>query len=226
MLRELDNYYKEKVMKQIFLEDRKAIDYRKELNSMSTLYLALLYMFNISKEYAERLAKELFLGRKAIDYRKELNSMGPLYIALLDMLNISKKSTEGLANELSKAEGNVRKALPLRGLAYALAHADGRILNRFINNFISVMDALTVFPAVYELRHTGILNKGEFQQILKSKDKEAELYKQLGLKVENTFNVKLKSEDARRLCMMTFLLSTFLLYMLNIIKAADRQKWF
>ena len=198
MLRELDNYYKEKVMKQIFLEDRKAIDYRKELNSMSTLYLALLYMFNISKESAERLAKELFLGRKAIDYRKELNSMGPLYIALLDMLNISKKSTEGLANELSKAEGNVRKALPLRGLAYALAHADGRILNRFINNSISVMDALTVFPAVYELRRTGILNEGEFQQILKSKDKEAELYKQLGLKVENTFNVKLKSEDAKK----------------------------
>ena len=167
MLRELDDDYKERVMKQIFLEDR-----------------------------------------KAIGYRKELNSMGPLYLALLDMLNVSKESAERLANELSKAEGNVRKALPIRGLAYALAHTDSRILNLFIkdggilnlfiNNSTSMMDALTVFPAVYELRRMGILSDIEFWQISNSKDKEAELSKQLERKVWNTFNVEPKSEDAKR----------------------------
>ena len=152
----------------------------------------------LDDDYKERVIERIFLDRKAIGYRKELNGMSPLYLALLDMLNISKKSAERLAKELSKAEGNVRKALPLRGLAYALAHADGGILNPFINNSASVMDALTVFPAVYELRHIGILNDSEFQQISNSKDKEAELSKQLELKVENTFNVKLKSEDAKK----------------------------
>jgi len=144
----------------------------------------------------ERVMRRIFLDRAAIGYRKELNSMSLPYRALLDMLNVSAESAERLAEELSEAEGNVRKALPIRGLAYALAHADGRILNRFINNSISVMDALTVFPAVYELRHMNIIGGSEFQQISNSEDKEAGLSKQLAQKVESTFNVKLKSEDA------------------------------
>ncbi|MFP3278832.1 MAG: hypothetical protein RXP92_00765 [Candidatus Micrarchaeota archaeon] len=152
----------------------------------------------LDDDHKERVVKRIFLDRKSIGYRKELNSMGPLYLALLDMLDISKESAERLAKELSKAEGNVRKSLPMRGLAYALAHADGWILNPFINISTSMMDALTVFPAVYELRRMGILSDSEYWQISNSKDKEAELSKQLERKVWNTFNVKPKSEDAKR----------------------------
>jgi len=145
----------------------------------------------------ERLMKRIFLDRAAISYRKELNSMSLPYRALLDMLNVSAESAERLAKELSKAEGNVRKALPLRGLAYALAHMNGgEMLNPFIKNSRSVMNAITIFPTVYELRHTNIIGDSEFQQILNSKDKEAELFKQLVSRVESTFNVKPKSEDA------------------------------
>jgi len=225
MLRELDYDYKERVVKKIFL-DRKAIDYRKELNSMGSLYLALLYMFNISKESAERLAKELFLDRKAIDYRKELNSMGPLYLALLGMLNISKESAERLAKELSKAEGNVRKALPLRGLAYELAHKNGgKILNLFIENSISIMDALTVFPTVCELKHTGIIIDSEFKQVSDSIDKEAELSKLLTQKVEDTFKVKLKSDDATKAILdPNFLNDLFGLYAKYHMKSEPAEK--
>ena len=164
---------------------------------LTTLQFSVMLQ-ELDYDYKKRVMERIFLDRKAIGYRKELNSMGPLYLALLDMLNISKESAERLAKELSKAEGNVRKALPLRGLAYARAHADGGTLNLFINNSTNVMGALIVFPTVYELKRTGILNESEFQQISNSKDKEAELYKQLKLKVENTFNVKLKSEDAKK----------------------------
>jgi len=152
----------------------------------------------LDENYKERVMRKIFLDRKA-SYRKELNSMGPLYLALLDMLNISKESTERLAKELSKAEGNVRKALPIRGLAYALVHTHGEILiNFFINISTSMMYALTIFPAVYELKRMGILSDSEYWQISNSKDKEAELSKQLERKVWDTFNVKLKSEDAKR----------------------------
>jgi len=146
--------------------------------------------------YKERVMKRIFFDREAIGYRKELNSMGPLYRALLEMLNVSKESAEKLAKELSKAEGNVRKALPLRGLSYALVNKSGRILNLFIKNSRSVMNSLTIFPTVYELRYTNIIGDSEFQQILNSEDKEAELFKQLVSRVESTFNVKPKSEDA------------------------------
>ena len=153
----------------------------------------------------ERLINRLFLNETAVGY-KELDSMGLIYRALLGMLNVSKESAERLAKELSKAEGNVRKALPLRGLAYALSHKrlayvlaqdSSEILNLFIKNSRSVMDALNIFPTVYELCDIGIINTNEFRQILNSEDKEAELSKLLTQKVEHTFNAKLKSDDAR-----------------------------
>jgi len=153
----------------------------------------------------ERLINRLFLNETAIGY-KELDSVGLIYHVLLGMLNVSKESAERLAKELSKAEGNVRKALPLRGLAYALSHKglayalaqdSSEILNLFIKNSRSVMDALNIFPTVYELCDIGIINTNEFRQILNSEDKEAELSKLLTQKVEHAFNVKLKSDDAK-----------------------------
>ncbi|MFP3191052.1 MAG: hypothetical protein RXR31_06960, partial [Thermoproteota archaeon] len=147
--------------------------------------------------YKEIVVKQIFLDRKAIDYRKELNSMGPLYLALLDLLNVSKESVERLAKELSKAEGNVRKALPLRGLAYALSHLNDSELNLFIKNSRSVMNDLIMFPTVCELKYAGIISSDEFRQVSDSIDKEGKLYALLAQKVEHAFNVKPKSDDAR-----------------------------
>jgi len=150
----------------------------------------------LDDDYKEKVMKQIF-HREAIDYGKELNSMGPLYLTLLDMLNISKESAERLAKELSKAEGNVRKALPLRGLTYALVHKNGsEMLNHFIKNSKSVMNALNIFPTVCELRRMNIIDDSEFQQISNSEDKEAELFKRLADKVERAFNVRPESEDA------------------------------
>jgi len=151
----------------------------------------------LDDDYKERVVKQIFLDRKAIGYRKELNSMGPLYLALLDMLNVSKESVERLAKELSKAEGNVRRALPLRGLAYALSHRNDSELNLFIKNSRSVMNDLIMFPTVCELKYAGIMSSDEFRQVSDSIDKEAKLYALLAQKVEHAFNVKLKSDDAR-----------------------------
>jgi len=161
------------------------------ITSQFSVMLSELY-----DDYKKRVMKQLFFNREAIDYGKELNSMGPLYLALLDMLNISKESAKRLTEELSKAEGNVKKALPLRGLAYALSHGDGETLNRFIDNSTSVMDALNLFPNVCELRDMNIIDESEFQKILNSEDKEKALFKQLKPKVERTFNVKRLNKDA------------------------------
>jgi len=159
----------------------------------SVMLRELGYYYN----YKEIVVKQIFLDRKAIGYRKELNSMGPLYLALLDLLNVSKESAERLAKELSKAEGNVRKALPLRGLAYALSHRNDSELNLFIEKSRSVMNDLIMFPTVCELKYAGIISSDEFRQVSDSIDKEAKLYALLAQKVEHAFNVKLKSDDAR-----------------------------
>jgi len=144
----------------------------------------------------EILIKRMFLNREAIGY-KELNGISLVYRTFLELLNISKESAEKLAKELSKVESNNKKALPLRGLVYAFIDSgSGKILNSFIEKSRSVMNDLKIFPTVCELRRMNIISDSEFQSILASEDKEAVLYKQLVGKVESTFNVKPKSDDA------------------------------
>jgi len=145
----------------------------------------------------EKVLKQIFFDNAATNSMKELDSMPPLYRTLLSMLNISKESAEKLSKELSKSNGDVKRALPIRGLAYALANlGDGEILNSFIKNSKSMMNSLKIFPTVCELKYAGIISDSEFKQISDSIDKEAELSKQLVQKVERTFNVKPKSDDA------------------------------
>jgi len=145
----------------------------------------------------EKVLKRIFFDNAATNSMKELDSMPPLYRTLLSMFNLSKESTARLSKELSKSNGDVKRALPIRGLAYALANlGDSEILNSFVKNSKSVMDALKIFPTVCELKYTGIISDSEFKQISDSIDKEAELSKLLAQKVERTFNVKPKSDDA------------------------------
>ena len=167
----------------------------------------------LSDPYKKEVIRRIFLDKPAISYIKELDSMGPIYRTLLEMLNVSEESVKKLAKELSKAEGNVRKALPLRGLAYTLNGHNSEMLNLFIKNSRSVMDALKIFPSVRELMFVGIISNSEFKQISDSIDKEAELSKLLMQKVEQTFNVKVKSDDAINAILdSNFLKDLFVLY--------------
>jgi hypothetical protein len=145
----------------------------------------------------EKVLKRIFFDNAATNSMKELDSMPPLYRTLLSMLNLSKDSTARLSKELSKSNGDVKRALPIRGLAYAIANlGDSEILDSFVKNSKSMMNSLKIFPTVCELKYAGIISDSEFKQISDSIDKEAELFKQLVQKVERTFNVKPKSDDA------------------------------
>jgi hypothetical protein len=162
----------------------------------STLFSSLgaAYFGNYWKE---KVLKRIFLDTAAISSRKELEGMSLPYRALVDMLNIPKKEAEKLSRELSESEGNVERALPLKGLAYALTRKDGiEMLNNFIRKSKSVMDALNLFPMVCELMDMDVIENNEFLQISNSEDKEAELFKQVAGKTEKTFNAKPESADS------------------------------
>jgi hypothetical protein len=164
--------------------------------------------------WKREVLKRIFLDTATISSRKELEGMSPLYRALVYMLNISKKAAEKLSRELSESEGNVERALPLRGLAYALTRKNGiKMLNIFISNSKSVMDALNFFPMVCELKDMDVIGNNEFLQISNSEDKEAELFKQLAGKTERTFNAKPESADSiRAMSDYRFIVDLFGLY--------------
>jgi hypothetical protein len=162
----------------------------------------------------EEVLKRIFLDTAAISSGKEVEGMSLPYRALVYMLNISKKAAEKLSRELSESEGNVERALPLRGLAYALTRKNGiKMLNIFIRNTKSVMDALNLFPMVCELRDIDVIGNNEFLQISNSEDKEAELFKLLAGKTERTFNAKPESADSiRAMSDYRFIVDLFGLY--------------
>ena len=194
----------------LMLEEIKPNDFN-DLDLIASQFSVILPA--LSNPYKEEVIRRIFLDKPAISYIKELDSMGPIYRTLLEMLNVSEESVKKLAKELSKAEGNVRKALPLRGLAYTLNGHNSEMLNPFIKNSRSVMDALKIFPSVRELMFVGIISNSEFKQISDSIDKEAELSKLLMQKVEQTFNVKVKSDDAISAILdSNFLKDLFVLY--------------
>jgi hypothetical protein len=181
----------------------------------STLFSSLdAAHFVNSGHWKEEVLKRIFLDTATISSRKELEGMSLPYRALVDMLNISKKAAEKLSRELSESEGNVERALPLRGLAYALMRKNGiKMLNIFISNSKSVMDALNFFPMVCELRDMDVIGNNEFRQISNSEDKEAELFKRLSGKAERTFNAKPKSADSiRAMSDYRFIVDLFGLY--------------
>jgi len=176
----------------------------------------------------EKVLKQIFFDNAATNSMKELDSMPPLYRTLLSMLNLSKESAERLSKELSESKGNVKRALPIRGLAYAIANlGDSEILDSFIKNSKSMMNSLKIFPTVCELKYAGIISDSEFKQISDSIDKEAELSKLLVQKVERTFNVKPKSDDAiKAMSDYIFLEDLFGLYAKYHRYKANRQKLF
>jgi len=151
----------------------------------------------VLKYRAKNALKQIFSEGETYNSRKELDGMSVPYRVLLDMLNVSKGSIERLSKELSESKGDVERVLPIRGLAYALAHKNGgESINAFISKSKSVMDAISLFPTVYELRQMNVIGESEFKQVSNSEDKEVELFKQLVSRVEKTFNVKINSDDA------------------------------